>query len=151
MGLRYGTLKMDPHEAALTDLISLARLRGSITMEDLRKALPVDSMTVEDLSHALTRLDQAGFDLEIDPTLLLSEDKVVPKDATPVAKREKIELPEPMPEGRRQQMSFPASADEPILKNRTIRPSSSDASAPTLPWILAFAIVVFAVFAAFAF
>jgi Sigma-70 factor, region 1.1 len=72
MGLRYGTLKMDPHEAALSDLISLARRRGSLTMEDLRKALPVDSMTVVDLSHALTRLDQAGFDLEIDPTLLLS-------------------------------------------------------------------------------
>lgn len=142
---------MNLSEAALIELISHARQRGGISMEDLRKALPLHSMTIEDISHVLTRLDEAGFDLEIDPTLLLPEDKAAPKDAAPVAKREQTELPETMPEGRRQRTSFPTSADEPILKKHTVRRSDSTASAPMLPWILAFAIVVLAVFAAFAF
>ena len=143
-------LKMDLHETALTDLISLARRRGSLSMEDLRRALPVDSMTVEDLSHVLARLDQAGFDLEIDPTLLSPDNEAVAKNAAPVAKRAEMELSEPMPEGRQQQTSRPASADAPVLKNHRARHNSA-ASAPMLPWILAFAIVVLAAFAAFAF
>jgi|GEM_PF-5325921 len=141
---------MDPHETALTDLISLARRRGSLSMEDLRRALPVDSMTVEDLSHVLARLDQAGFDLEIDPALLLPDNQTA-RGAAPVAKRDETEVSEPKPEGRQQQASLPASADAPVLKKHTARHSNSAASAPMLPWILAFAIVVLAVFAAFAF
>jgi hypothetical protein len=141
---------MDLHEAALTDLISLARRRGSLSMEDLRRALPVDSMTVEELSHVLARLDQAGFDLDIDPTLLSPDHEAVAKTAAPVTQRDEIELSEPMPEGRQPQTSRPASADTPVLKNHTARHNSA-ASAPMLPWILAFAIVVLAAFAAFAF
>lgn len=139
------------HETALTDLISLARRRGSLSMEDIRRALPVESMTVEDLSHVLARLDQAGFDLEIDPTLLLPDNETAAKRAVPTAKRDETDVPEPMPEGRQQQTSPPPSADAPVLKNHTARHSNSAASAPMLPWILAFAIVVLAVFAAFAF
>lgn len=142
---------MDPHETALTDLISLARRRGSLSMEDLRRTLPVGSMTIEDLSHVLARLDQAGFDLEIDPTLLLPDNETAAKGAAPAAKRDETEALDPMPEGRQQQTSLPASADAPVLKNHTARHSNSTASAPMLPWILAFAIVVLAVFAAFAF
>ena len=142
---------MNINEAALIELISLARKRGGISMEDFRKALPIDSMTAEDLAHVLDRLDEAGFDLEIDPALLLPEDKAGPKDAAPVAKREQTGLPETAPEGRRQRTSFPTSVDEPILKSHTARRSASTASASMLPWILAFAIVVIAVFAVFAF
>jgi hypothetical protein len=149
MDLRFGTLKMDP-EAALTDLISLARRRGSLSIEDLRRALPVGSMTVEDLSLVLARLDQAGFDLEIDPALLLPHNETAARGATPAAKHDEAEMSEPMPEGRQQQTSLPTSTDAPTLKNAA-RPSNAAASAPMLPWILAFVIVVLAVFAAFAF
>jgi hypothetical protein len=142
---------MDPQEAALIDLISNASRRGSLTMEDLRKALPVDSMTVEDLSHALARLDQAGLDVEIDPTLLVPDNETAAKGAAPVAKRDETEVSEPMKEGRQEHTSLPGSADAPVLKNDTARHSKPAASAPMLPWILAFAIVVLAVFAAFAF
>lgn len=141
---------MDPHEAALTELISLARRRGSLSMEDLRRALPVDSMTIEDLTHILARLDQAGFDLDIDPTLLGPDNEAVAKNSPPVAKRDETEKSEPMPAERQQQTSF-TSAEAPVPKSHTARPSNSAASAPMLPWILAFVIVVLAVFAAFAY
>ncbi len=142
---------MTSDEAALIELINRARQRGSISMEDLQKALPLDGMTAQDISHVLARLDEAGFDLEIDPDLLLPENKTAPKDATSVTLREQTELPETAPEGREQKASFPTSVNEPILKNHAARRSDSTASALMLPWIVAFAIVVIAVFAAFAF
>ena len=142
---------MSVNEATLTELINLARQRGSISMEDLRKALPIDSMTFEDISDVLVRLDEAGFDLEGDPVLLLPEGKTVPKNAVPVAKREQTVLPEIVLERKKHLASLPTSVDDPILKNREVWRSDSTDSAPMLPWILAFAIVVLAVFAAFAF
>ena len=143
---------MNLSEAALTELISLARQRGSISMEDLRKALPIESMTAADIAHVVARLDEAGFDLEIDPTLLLSEDKSIAKSA----KGEEAGLPETVPakaEQRKaeQRTSFSTPACEPILSHRKARSSEPAASAPVLPWVIAFAIVVLAVFAAFAF
>lgn len=139
------------HETALTDLISLAQRRGSLATEDIRRVLPIDRMTVEDLSYVLARLEQAGIDIEIDPSLLLPDDKTAAKGAAPIAKHDETGVSAPMPEGRQRQTGIPASADAPVAKNHTARPSNPAASPPMLPWILAFAIVVLAVFAAFAF
>lgn len=141
---------MNLSEAALLELISLARQRGGISMEDLRKALPIDSMTEADVAHVVARLDEAGFDVEIDPTLLLPEGKVAPNSAK-FEQTGQTGLPETVPGKGEQRTSFPASAGEPILKQRKARSSEPTASAPVLPWVIAFAIVVLAVFAAFAF
>lgn len=142
---------MNLNEADLIELTSLARQGGSISMEDLRKVLPIDSMTAEDLSHVLARLDEAGFELAIDPTLLRPEDNMAQKGVTPLVTREQTGLPETAPERSEQRTSLPAPTGKTILKNHAIRRSEPAASAPMLPWILAFAIVVLAVFAAFAF
>jgi hypothetical protein len=146
-----GTLKMDAQETALTDLLSLARRRGTLTMEDLQMALPANSMTEQEIAHVIARLDEAGFEVEIGSPLLLRDNETAAKRAAPMVKREETETLEPTPEGRQLQTSPPASADAPVLKNHTVRHSDSTASAPMLPWILAFAIVVLATFAAFAF
>lgn len=147
----HTNLDMDLYEAALADLLGLARRRGNLTMEDLQKAFPVNSMTEEEIARVLVRLDEAGFDVKIDSTLLLPDNETATKGAAPLAKRGETEVSKPMPGGRRQQASLPASAGTPILKSHTAPHSNSIASAPMLPWILAFAIVVFAAFAAFAF
>lgn len=142
---------MSVNEAALIELIDLARRRGGISMEDLREALPIDSMTVEDISHVLARLDEAGFDLDIDPALLSPHNKMIPKDGVPVAKRDQTGLPETAPERAKQQTELSGSGTRARPESPVKRPSDLTVSAPMLPWILAFAIVVFAVFAAFAF
>jgi hypothetical protein len=149
--LRLGILEMRPNETALTELIDRARQRGGISMEDLQSALPLDTMSAEDVAHVLARLDEAGLDLEIDPDLLLPANRTAPQGTAPSTNRDQTELPEAVPQGRRQQTSLPSSANEPILESPTARRSDSTASAPMLPWVLAFVIVVFAVFAAFAF
>ena len=141
---------MDPHDAALFDLINLARQRGGLTMEDLRKALPLDSMSVEDISLVLTRLDKAGVDLEIDPDLLLPENKTAPQDTAAVRTSEQTESPKTATKSGRQGTGLPTSASEPIQKNHEARRADYVASAPMLPWIVAFAIVVLAAFAIFA-
>ena len=150
---RAGDANLDTnrYEAALTDLKSLARGRGSLTMEDLQKALPVDRMTEQEMAHVLARLDEAGFDVEIDPTLLRPGNETPAKDAPSPAKRGETEAYEPMPGGKQQPTSLAAAAGTPVLKSHTAPQSSPAAAAPMLPWILAFAIVVLAVFAAFAY
>jgi hypothetical protein len=142
---------MDLYEAALTDLLRLARRRGSLTMEDLQKALPINIMTEEQIAHVLVRLDQTGVDVKIDSTLLVPDDETTAKDAAPLVKRGETEVSEPMPGGRQQQTSLPASVGTPVPKDHPTPHSNSVASASMLPWILAFAIVVLAAFAAFAF
>jgi hypothetical protein len=139
------------YEAALSDLKSLARGRGSLTMEDLQKALPVDRMTEQEMAHVLARLDEAGFDVEIDPTLLRPGNETPAKDAPSPVKRGETEVYEPMPGGRQQPTSIAASTRTPVLENHTAPNADPAASAPMLPWILAFAIVVVAAFAAFAY
>lgn len=137
-------------EAALDELVSLARRRGGISMEDVRKALPIDSMTVEDIARIVARLDEAGIDLEIDPSLHSPEGQT-PSDVTPAAKLDPADLPEVAQQAAGQRTSPPFSAGAPILKRHAARRSDSAVWAPAFPWVLAFAIVVLAVFAAFAF
>jgi hypothetical protein len=139
---------MNLHEAALTNIIGLARQRGSVTMEDLRKALPVNSMTEEELAHVLARLDEAGFDVEINPTLVLAGDKKAVQYPAPGAKRAAAEPPKPKPEERRQPTGLPASSGEPTLKNRDQPRAGSSTAASIYPWLIAFAIILVVVFIA---
>lgn len=141
---------MTPNEAALSELISLAHRRGGISMEDVRKTLPIESMTADDISRVVARLDEAGFDLEIDPELIGPEDKATSKVA-PAAKLEQTVLPEIEQQESGKRTGLPTSAGESIMGGQTVQRSESATSASSLPWVLAFAIVVFAVFAAFAF
>lgn len=138
-------------DATLLELINLARQRGGISMEDLQKALPLENMSVEEISHIVNRLDEAGFDVEMDPNLLSPKRKSAPQETVTVAKREEIVPPDVAPERRTQSTIIPTSAYEPIRNKHKVRRSDPPPPAPMLPWILAFAIVVLAVFAAFAF
>lgn len=142
---------MSVNEAILAELVNLARQRGSISMEDLRKALPIDSMTIEDISDVLARLDEAGFDLEGDPSLFSPTRRATPQDATSISKPEQTGLPEIESESKRQPLGLPTSVGDPVMKKHTARRLEAAASAPMLPWVAAFVIVVLAVFAAFAF
>lgn len=137
-------------EAILTELVAGARQRGSISLEDLRKELPVDSMTIEDISVVLARLDEAGFDLDIDPALLSSPHHASPPHETTISKPEPTGLPETETESQKQPSSFPTATTGTIKNAPAARRSNAVLSPSMLPWILAFAIILLAVFAAFA-
>ncbi len=56
--------------AAVDHLIELGRQRGGLGIDDLRRALPIDAMTIEEISGVLARLEEAGISLEIDRAML---------------------------------------------------------------------------------
>jgi Sigma-70 factor, region 1.1 len=142
-------MEMNVTEATLNELIALAHQRGGVSMEDLRQALPVDDMTIEEISDVLARLDEAGFDFEIDPVLLTSRATAV--KATISSKCEQKGSPEMTSGVRRQPLSPRTPTEAWVTKKHTTRSSKVPAPATMLPWILAFVIVVLASFAVWAF
>ncbi|MDQ6734012.1 MAG: RNA polymerase sigma factor region1.1 domain-containing protein [Nitrospirota bacterium] len=55
---------------AVESLMETGRQRGGLEIDDIRRALPVDAMSIEELADVLARLEEAGISVEIDPALL---------------------------------------------------------------------------------
>src|SRR5882724_11783341 len=107
---------MSLNEATFDRLKNLARQRGSITTNDLREVLPIDQMTVEDISDVITRLEEADFDLEIDPALSLPTPGIAPKAPTATSKPAQTSLPKRGADVGRQPVSSPALGVESAVK-----------------------------------
>ncbi|MEE8627105.1 MULTISPECIES: RNA polymerase sigma factor region1.1 domain-containing protein [Methylobacterium] len=71
----------------LDRLIALGRSRGELTPDDLRRALPVDRMSAEDIALVLIELEEAGIAVDPDEILLQGGGTPLPAGA--------IRLPEP--------------------------------------------------------
>lgn len=78
---------------ALDELVDTARQHGGVSIEDVRRRVPIERMTVEELSHVLARLDEEGLDLEIDPMTILSADGAASEKRTSTLNRDQAELP----------------------------------------------------------
>ena len=50
-------------------LLELGREQGGLTGHDLQRVLPIDRMSMDELSEVLARLEDAGITVEIDPAL----------------------------------------------------------------------------------
>ena len=55
---------------AVDRLMQLGRRQGGLEIDDIRQALPIDTMTIEELADVMTRLEEAGISVEIDAGLL---------------------------------------------------------------------------------
>lgn len=55
---------------AVESLKEMGRQRGGLNVDDIRRALPVDTMSIEELSDVLAHLEEAGIPVEIDSVLL---------------------------------------------------------------------------------
>jgi hypothetical protein len=51
-------------------LKEISRQRGRLGIADIQQALPVDTMSIEELSDVLAQLEEAGIPVEIDSALL---------------------------------------------------------------------------------
>ncbi len=51
-------------------LMETGRQQGGLEIDDIRRALPVDTMSAEELANVLARLEEAGISVEIDSALL---------------------------------------------------------------------------------
>jgi hypothetical protein len=77
--------------ATLDRLVALGRSQGGLTPDDLRRALPVDRMSAEDIAMVLIELEEAGISVDPDEALLLSGRPLPPAGT--------VRLPEPRAEG----------------------------------------------------
>ncbi|MDA9408113.1 RNA polymerase sigma factor region1.1 domain-containing protein [Bradyrhizobium sp. CCBAU 45384] len=55
----------------LRELAVLGQLRGALTIEDIRAALPIDRMTEDDVARAVAYLEEKGIEVLVDPSLLI--------------------------------------------------------------------------------
>jgi sigma-70-like protein len=55
---------------ALDRLVAVGRSHGGLTTEDLRRALPVDGMSAEDLALVVVHLEDEGIPVELDESHL---------------------------------------------------------------------------------
>ena len=71
----------------LDRLIALGKSQGGLTPDDLRRALPVDQMSAEDIALVLIELEEAG--ISVDP------DEIVTASGRPLPPAGTVRLPEP--------------------------------------------------------
>lgn len=71
----------------LDRLVALGKSRGGLTPDDLRRALPVDRMSAEDIALVLIELEEAGVPVDPDEALL-TPGRPLPPAGT-------VRLPEP--------------------------------------------------------
>ena len=65
----------------LDRLVALGKSQGGLTPDDLRRALPVDRMSAEDIALVLIELEEAGISVDPDEALLTSGRPLPPAGA----------------------------------------------------------------------
>lgn len=69
--------------AAFDRLMHLGRQPGGLKIDDIRQALPIDTMAIEEIADVVARLEEAGISVEVDAGLLTSRPR---KRTSPAAK-----------------------------------------------------------------
>jgi hypothetical protein len=107
-------------------LLELGREQGGLTAQDLQRVLPIDQMSMDEISDVLARLDDAGITIEIDPALLS------PAPRNPVLGR--LNTSPPLPKPTKAQAQAPVTPAKPDTGpySGPSRPQPPAASAPII-------------------
>lgn len=62
---------MTAPDAAVKALMDLGRRQGRVSTEDVRRLLPLDAITVEELANLILRLEERGIAVDVDPALFV--------------------------------------------------------------------------------
>ena len=102
---------------AVDRLIQIGRQRGGVEIDDIRKVLPIDAMSVEEISDALALLEEAGISVEIDPAML-------------TARSRRLTLPDVTPptESLGQSLRTTTSQDRASVRTRSIKSATENSS-----------------------
>jgi Sigma-70 factor, region 1.1 len=76
--------------SAFDRLMQLGRQHDGLKTDDLRQALPIDTMTVEEIADVVARLEDAGISVDVDAGLLTPHHRkiILPQaEATPLSLR----------------------------------------------------------------
>jgi hypothetical protein len=127
-------------------LTRLADGRGALSAAELRRVVPVETMTVEDIAALIAELEERGVTVAIDAALLSSRHAVLPETRAAAAGRPRIETQPPAPSVKPvastsapAAASGPAAASSPPARSGTATQPSQRAVAIA---VLAAAVVV---------
>ena len=112
---------------AVDRLMQLGRWQGGLEIEDIRQALPIDTMTIEELTDVVARLEEAGISVEIDADLLTAHHR---KIALPEVRS----TPEPSQQDGRTTPAHPSLLSL-ATAIKTTKESSSRTSGSTRPYV----------------
>jgi len=61
---------MTADNTAMRTLAPIQQRRGHVTLEEIKRVFPIDSMTPEEIGRTMTELEEAGIEIEVDKDLL---------------------------------------------------------------------------------
>ena len=67
----------------LARLVALGRRKGHLTNQDLEEALPVDTMSPDDIALVVVHLEEAGVSVELEESLLVPAAPSAPMHSKP--------------------------------------------------------------------
>jgi hypothetical protein len=70
---------MAVNESAISELTAIGRRQGRLRLDDVKRVLPVESMSADELAEAMTRLEEAGIEVDLDPDLLRPRHDAAPQ------------------------------------------------------------------------
>jgi hypothetical protein len=110
----------------LEGLIALGRQRGGLTNLDLQAALPIGTMSAEDIALIVIQLEEAGVPVELDESLLQPREGAAPPRPLPGAEilpfpKRPATLPKPRPRAD-SSVSRLGGAAAPAQVTRPMRP-----------------------------
>src|SRR4051812_33829291 len=73
------------NEAAIDELTAIGRRQGRLELDDMKRVLPVDRMSADELAEAMARLEDAGIEIDLDPNLLRPRHDAAPPPAAAAA------------------------------------------------------------------
>jgi Sigma-70 factor, region 1.1 len=72
---------------AVDRLVQLGRRQAGLDTDDIRRALPIDTMTIDEITEVVAHLEEVGVSVEIDPALLVPQHrKMAPPELQPTPK-----------------------------------------------------------------
>lgn len=85
-------------DGTLRELATLGQLRGALTIEDIRDALPIDRMTHDEVARAVAYLEERGIEVLVDPSLMVgpasTREELLHRTTSEVAPRTALPTPE---------------------------------------------------------
>ena len=67
----------------LARLVALGRQKGQVTNQDLEEALPIDTMSAEDIALVVVHLEEAGIIVDLEEDLLAQVAPTAPLQSSP--------------------------------------------------------------------
>ncbi len=130
-------------------LTRIAGGRGSLSADQLRQAVPVEAMSIEEIASLIAALEERGVSVEVDPALMSPRHPLSPEARAAAAARPVAESPPRAAPNRASAQTAAPASSLPPRQPRSAGPPSWRAAAVALVALVVVAVVLAALIRAF--